>query len=68
MDKNILNDHFSFLLGKTIQQAKLMVGDTYYVRIIKRDGIDKRLDGRYIENRINVEIENTKIVNILNMG
>lgn len=68
MDNEYLNQHFCFLLGKTIQQARTMIGDTYHVRIIRRDSIDKPDDGRYIENRVNVEVTNQKISNILSMG
>lgn len=68
MTKVDLNEFFSFILGKTIQEARKMIGHSYHVRIMRRDGVDREEDGRYIENRVNVEINNQRIVNILGLG
>ena len=68
MDENDLTMWYSYLVGKTRIEVRRMVEHQYHVRVVREDGVDKPDDGTYIENRMNIEITNSRLTKVLYFG
>lgn len=67
-ERQKLEELFHFLIGMKFWEARLLMKHKYELRILKRDGVDLVVDSKYVDYRINVEVEDKKITALLSVG
>ena len=51
------------LIGKTLAEVSVILADEYGFRVVKRDGIPQVATRDVREDRLNLELEDGKVVN-----
>ncbi len=59
---------YDYLIGNTLEQARMLITDAFSVRPVRVDGQACIVTQDYRLDRINVEIENGVITKIRNLG